>query len=278
MTSRCLLKFTCVVVLGLGIGTSGSAEPLDIEPGQDPGGIAVAMIAEPFHIGQVDISEKLARDGEGVAIGWNFSNRPNSSDVDVTEKSLPATSALATTLATRSGLRFVPVFVDPLRPTTWAQAVAFVAQTPARIVVVPFATDMETDWVAFRAAAEHFPQLLFIVPAQSMDREATDQSTPKNELSYPAALQLANVLSVSAPGIVGGDIAINVGSETATPDMVLALTVKALLFCPSSNDNTEPEWSKVEALTKLSTLTTAQPTPLPPSATPVITPCGEALN
>jgi hypothetical protein len=86
----------------------------------------------------------------------------------------------------------VPVRVDARDPASLARAVAFIAQTPARIVVVPTWGQRKEDWQPFRRAVEHFSQLLFIVAA------GDDGKDLDKDPVYPAAFALPNVLVVSA--------------------------------------------------------------------------------
>lgn len=265
MTSRSLwLLFGISVVAGILQTKPVLAEPINVKPGQDPGGTAIAILSPPISLTSPEVVQKLARDGEGVAIGWDFSKRPKSSDDQANTSAQSRGASLASTLAAHGGVRLVPVFVDPLRPATWAQAVAFVAQTPARIVLVPFATTTDTDWIAFRAAAEHFPNLLFVVPAHATTGVAN--GTPLDDVQdrdgasavYPAALQLANVLNVGRVASKDTDVVVATGEPGASLETALALTATSLLFCPPDKAGPSPEFTKVQALAKLGDLGTPQ--------------------
>jgi hypothetical protein len=67
-----------------------------------------------------------------------------------------------------------------------------VAQTPARIVVVPMWSSNKTGWDPFRQAATHFADLLFIVAAGDDDKDIDIDPV------WPATLGLPNMLVVSA--------------------------------------------------------------------------------
>lgn len=272
------LHLVCVAVAVVLANRPVDAEPLNVAPGSDPGGIAVAVILPPFPLGSAVVREKLARDGEGVAIGWDFSKRPKSSEAGVSNTEYQPAPQIVTALTGRSNIRLVPAFVDRLRPSTWAQAIAFIARTPARIVVIPFATDTESDWVAFRAAAEYFPNLLFVVPAQISDRKPGDEAKTDDALGYPAKFHLPNVLSVSASAIPEADLVLVMPSNTATSEVALAVTVKALLFCTSAGGLPASAMSKLEALAKLGALNTPQANNPPNRGPRSVTPCTEALD
>jgi len=279
VTKLCRLNLVCAgVVLFLLASRPVGAEPLNVAPGSDPGGVAVAVITTPFALGSKSISQSLARDGEGVAIGWDFSKRPKSSETNADLPTPQTVPQVITVLTGGSKTRLVPAFVDRLRPSTWAQAVAFIARTPARIVMIPFATNTEADWIAFRAAAEHFPDLLFVVPARSSDNNAEEEAKTPGALSYPAQFHLSNVLSVSATANPNADIVLALPSDKAATDVALGVTIKTLLLCPSQNEITEPAMSKLEALAKLGTLGTSQTKTAPQQGSQSVTPCAKALN
>lgn len=255
---------------------SATAEPLDVAPGHDPGGRAVAVLTSPFDLSDARVSPKLARDGEGVAIGWDFS-KPDSGEP--TQGTPPTSSQpavpppdVATTLTTQAGVRLVPVFVDLGRTETFARAIAFSARTPAQIVVMPHATRSEADWHAFRAAAAHFSQLLFIVPANIISGDTTDPP-------FPAAFGLTNVLSVAtARTTAAADVVVRHAPATGRPDLALALTVKSLLICGLGPTRHNQPLSKLDALAALGALgQTSEATPTR-QGTLTFTPCDAALN
>lgn len=151
---------------------------------KDAAGTPVAVVGAGIDYTDPVLTSRLARDGEGNIIGWDFVDNdifPFSKDV--------ASNALAKALVANPAVKLVPVRVPGGDDRAVAGAAAFVARTPARIVVVltPGGGNKE-DWDLFAKAAQHFAQLLFVVPAG-------DGTAPQ----FPAALALANVLSVAAP-------------------------------------------------------------------------------
>jgi hypothetical protein len=73
--------------------------------------------------------------------------------------------------------------------------VAFIGQTPARIVVVPMWSPSKEGWQPFRQAAERLANVLFVVAAGD-DGKSLDQDPV-----YPAGLNLPNALVVTAATI-----------------------------------------------------------------------------
>jgi hypothetical protein len=143
---------------------------------------------------QMDIARRLARDGEGEPIAWDFVDNDPRPYLPSPNETPPAYGGdgtlLVRTLIERSKgrIRVVPVRVDPGRPASLAQALAFVARTPARIVLVPIWSERREDWEPFKLAAEHFRSLLLIGTAGDGDRDL--DRLP----AFPAALTFDNML------------------------------------------------------------------------------------
>ena len=179
-----LLSFASMLAFGPTALAQTRKPPLP--PGRDPGGVAIALLTTGIDYTLPQIAQRLARDGEGELIGFDLvdnDNRPFGGD---------ATTLATNLLDSTIGARLVPVRVDPRNPASLARAVAFIAQTPARIVAVPMWGLRKDDWQLFRQAAERFPQLLLVVAA------GDDGKDLDKEPVYPAAFALPNVLVVAA--------------------------------------------------------------------------------
>lgn len=165
----------------------------DIEPrvpaGRDPGGAAVALLSGGIDYTLPAVAARLARDGEGEIIAWDFERNDNR-PFDRSRGASPEAwggdaTAIASGILKEPGVRLVVVRVLPGDPVALARAVVFLSQTPARIVVVPMRSVRKQDWEPFAQAAAHFKDMLFIVAAVEMP-----------EPDYPAALNLENALPV----------------------------------------------------------------------------------
>jgi hypothetical protein len=75
--SRAAWAVVLLVGSGSALVCSGSALADDppLKPGRDPGGVAVAVLADGFDYRLPDVAHVLARDGEGVAIAWDSVGR-----------------------------------------------------------------------------------------------------------------------------------------------------------------------------------------------------------
>ncbi len=155
-----------LIVLWTTAACAQSGKP-PVPPGRDPGGVAVAIVGGGVDYTRPDIAARLARDGEGEIIGWDF--------IDSDQRPFDACpagaqpSAACPTLVARIALQeagvasLVVARASAGRLQTMAQAISMVAQTRARIVLVaPGGAELSAVFV--NEAATRFPALLFIVP------------------------------------------------------------------------------------------------------------------
>jgi hypothetical protein len=182
-------------------------------PGLDPGGVAIAILSTGIDYTLPDIAQRLARDGEGELIGWDLidrDNRPFNPNAAETPAAWGGDGNALIRAIGVPGRRVVPVRIDVRDPVSLAKAAAFVAQTPARIVVVPMWTANAEEWAAFGMAIKAFADLLFIAAAGEEGRDID------REPVWPAAFGHSNVLVVSAPRAdgVGQAGSPNVGANT----------------------------------------------------------------
>ena len=180
-------------------GSAFSADP-KVPPAKDPGLVPVALVGSGIDYTDMSLAQRLARDGEGNIVGWDFV------DNDIFPYSKDAVSnAQASLLLANPGVELVPVRVDAADYKGAGGAASFLSRTPVRIVVVTMTSQKKEDWAIFTKAAEVFGKLLFVVPAG----EAA--------ALYPASLNLANVLSVTTPlaKADGANVAMAVPAETA---------------------------------------------------------------
>ena len=163
-----VLHMSATAILGMAAAVAQERKPT-VPSGLDPGGVAIALISTGIDYTLPAIASRLARDGEGELIGWDLEDKDRR-PFDRQRGTAPPESGgdgtiVASLLLSAPGVRLVPVRVDPVTPLSLARALAFVAQTPARIAVMPMAAGAEGDWTPFRQAATHFKDVLIIVPA-----------------------------------------------------------------------------------------------------------------
>ena len=203
-------------------GSYGQSQPAKpkVPPGMPTAGSgAVAVLSTGVDYTLPAVFNRLARDAEGEIIGYDAVDddrrpyAPAGPDGDVTS------------LAAQWPMRFVHVRVDPKRPETLARAVAWIARSPARIVILAMWSSDPAAWEAFRVAAVANANLLFIVAAG--DEGADIDVAPV----YPAAFKLDNMIVVSAIASSDSRTAPNVGIKTID---LLAVPPAARREAPSS--------------------------------------------
>jgi hypothetical protein len=195
-----------------GLARAQTLEPKPpVPPHRDPGGVAIALFGSGIDYTLPAIAARLARDGEGEPIAWDFGDggrhpfdreRGGASAIAGGDA-----TAIASLILAEGSARLVPVRIPPGQLELLAQAVGFVAQTPARVVVLPMWSADAASWQQFRAAASHFKAVLFIAAAG----EGADPAT-----LYPAALGLDNVLTVTAGSASAGSAGFGGAQRTLT--------------------------------------------------------------
>lgn len=120
-----------------------------LPPGRDPGGVAVAVIGDGIDYTDPVIAARLARDGEGDLIGWDFiddDNRPFAAGNE-------GNSVLRTVIGAAPSARFVPVRVTRASSAVDIRALGFALQTPARLIVLPGEISQPDDIQTLRGIA-----------------------------------------------------------------------------------------------------------------------------
>jgi hypothetical protein len=149
----------------------------------------VAILTTGFDYTRAEIAARLARDGEGEIIAWDVpgDDRFPFSAAGDTE----LLTALVNLLPATAPVSLLPIKVDPDDPASLAQALAFVARTPARTVLVPMWTSTPGPWDVFVKAAAHFSDLRIVI------RGCPDLiATPESRV-YPRDLDLPNLATAA---------------------------------------------------------------------------------
>jgi hypothetical protein len=176
-----LVVIPVLLALSAAARTGKPAVPAD----RDPGGPAIAVVGDGVDYRDPDIARRLARDGEGEIIGWDFVDDDNRPLADPAEES----AALARALVPDA--RLIPIRFDRSQPQSLASALGFAARSPALIVVVagPLTTDRQSDVI--RQAALRFEHLLLIVPVRAL---SSPDAAPAADTDVA---RIANVLTVA---------------------------------------------------------------------------------
>ena len=177
MTVRSLLGAALVFILLQTFSTVAQtprAKP-PVPVGVDPGGVAIGFITTGIDYTLPTVARCLARDGEGRLIAWDVVDRDPLPYRPHGEGTI-SDNALFVGFACEGRVRIAAVRVDPADPVTISRAIAFLATTPARVVVIPAGTG-PADWKPLLAAAEAFRQMLVVVAAANvMDHPAAGRA------------------------------------------------------------------------------------------------------
>lgn len=184
-----------------------------VPPGRDPGGIAVALVSTGIDYTSPQIAERLARDGEGEVIGWDFKDG-DATPFEPGREQLPAgqgfsgTAVARMVLAEAPGARLVPVRIEAEQPASLARALAFVGQTPTQVVLLAGGASAREHWETIHDSARHLMRLLIIMPLA--DRRGITEAVADN------------VLTVAASSAVDAEMVIEPISSAALPPATAA--------------------------------------------------------
>lgn len=199
----------CAILLGQLATMPALAQDPKVPPGIDPGLEPVAILTTGLDYTEPAIAARLARDGEGELIGWDFvdnDRRPFAKSPNGTPPNWggDGTVLVRQWLNTGEGAKqsLIPVRINLADPVSLGRALTFVAQTRAKTVAVPMWSERREDWDAFTIAAKRFAELTLIVPRCAGGPPASRQ--------YPAALDLPNLRRVAQDAVASNGLEVMV--------------------------------------------------------------------
>lgn len=144
-------------------------------PGTDPGGPAIAIIADGVDYTDPEIAKRLARDGEGEPIAFDFIDgdvRPYASANN------DGTHFAKFMLRAHPRARLIVVRVDRTMAASIAQAMVFISRTPAKVAVVSMQKFGPEELLLIEQAAKAASKTVFVFP----------RGTPVQEMENAFAL------------------------------------------------------------------------------------------
>lgn len=181
------------------LSPSGAGELLDapVPAAPDPGGVAVAQVDSGVNYLLPSIASRLARDADGAALGydwWDMDPRPFDQDPSRSPffPQRHGTRTASLLLEEAPLARLIPYRYPRADMSRMTGVVEAAAKAGARIVMLAMGSNDREEWDAYAQAARRHPQMLFIVSAGNDGRDLDRDPV------YPAALGLANQLSVSS--------------------------------------------------------------------------------
>jgi hypothetical protein len=227
--------WTCAVasfcLLTLAVDAEPAKKPA-VPPGVDPGGVLVALIGEGVDYTDPAYVRRLARDGEGEIVGFDFvdlDRRPHAARTDAN----PQDSVRA--LVTQAPSARIGVFkTRPGDRVTMAKAMDAAAASPARIALVVGARDEQTrlrppDFEFLDAASRRFPALLFVVAAgdQGLDLDDDKLKALPNVLVVTSTPELGGGATLANRGVQSIDVAASGVSPWRTTSEIAAARTAA---------------------------------------------------
>jgi hypothetical protein len=186
----------------------GKPEPLDPPvpaaegAAKDARGVPVAMVDSGVNYLLAEIKGRLARDGAGRALGYDF--------WDLDDRPFDANPARSPFFPQRHGTRTASVLLREApearlipyrypRPdmSRMAKIVDHAAANGVIVVCIALGSNDIADWRAFAAAAAARPEMLFVVSAGNNGRDIDTRPV------YPAALDAGNIIAVASADATG---------------------------------------------------------------------------
>ncbi|MET1414837.1 S8 family serine peptidase [Roseibium sp. HPY-6] len=170
-------------------------------PGQDPGGVRVAMVDSGLAYDLPVFRDRLARDETGTPLGFDFWDMdPLPYDGDTSRGAfLPIRhgTAVASVLAREAPQAGLVPYKYP-RPdmSRMGELVERALASDVKILAMPLGSRNASDWESFEAAMKG-QEILAIVSAGNDGRDIDTEPV------YPAALDLDNILTVTSADAFG---------------------------------------------------------------------------
>jgi hypothetical protein len=184
------------VAVAVSAAASTSTAPR-VPPARDPGGYPVAVIGHGLDYTLAHIVDRLARDGEGEIVGYDFirgNRQPYRAHLRNGAQATPKDAHLSASeivLSDGQATTLIPLKTDPSDLATLTRAISYSAKTRARVTLFLWPISKEHIGDVMASASRRFPNQLFIVPAGSTGLNL--DADPSN-----AKAHLPNVLVVTA--------------------------------------------------------------------------------
>ena len=187
----------------------------DVPPGLDPGGVAVALFGKGVDYVRPELAQRLARDGEGDLIAWDFTDN----DTKPYAASGQSNDDALYLAANGPLIKLIVIKEQPGNPAAIGHMATFMVRTPARVAVWPDGSPQRADWPILFKAAQRFSDRLFIVPGPL-------QSPPDDR---PPNVVAPKKSAGSDPRTATLDIAVRAATILKkSPDLPLNELIKAL--------------------------------------------------
>lgn len=136
-----LVFFAPGILMCIVIASTASAQQKDkprVPPGVDPGGVAVAIIGSGIDYTRPEIAARLARDGEGEIVGWDFTDNDRRPFERCGTRGAPTGYCNETPLGlvTSNKVRIIPLRAQLQNERSLVEAVRFATMAGAKLVFI----------------------------------------------------------------------------------------------------------------------------------------------
>jgi hypothetical protein len=153
-----------------------------LAPARPPEGLPVALVGPGLDYRDPDVSRCMARDGEGVPVSWDLVDDNETPFAEHSE-----TTAFARQLCQAGSVAMIVARYGVEQPLGITDALGFVFQTPARLIVVAHQPLNQRHLQWLRMAGERAPDRLFLVAADQFP--AIEPPSGSNARRPPPAIR-----------------------------------------------------------------------------------------
>ncbi len=197
-------KAKALQILDGSLTPTGVTEPVNpaVPDGEDPGGVAVAVVDAGVNYLLPELNARLARDSKGKILGydfWDLDDRPFDANParSVFFPQRHGTRTASIILREAPAARLIPYRYPRPDMSRMTALVGNAAANGVLIVNLSMGSNKHEDWDAFTHAAKAHPDMLFVVSAGNNGRDIDQQPV------YPAVLPLDNIITVTSAELTG---------------------------------------------------------------------------
>lgn len=190
-----------------------------VPPGVDPGGLAVAVIGNGVDYTKADVARRLARDGEGELVGWDFLDE----DRRPFERCVSACAAEALAPLLLQPARLIVIRASIAAPQSLVRAMQLAFQVEARVVLLTLDPPAPAEFLA--EAAARFPGIAIIA------RVTVPEGGKAPRAANYVGIAASYVESAAAVAKLGA-AAVRCGTQTAGLDGTALLACAERLAAP----------------------------------------------
>ncbi len=221
-----------------------------VPPGQDPGGIPVALIGPGLDYTLPHLAHMLSRDGEGEITGYDFiddDRRPFEAK-DAADGLGSGTRIAEIVTGEGQAATLIAVRAKMDDAVTLTKAIKFAAQSPTRIIAIDRAFVTPLDMEMFNSAAHHYREHLFIVAAGDGGTDLDPAANARFGDKHPRAANLLVVAACDQKGALAPQSNWGAATVDVAVDIVSHFVVEEAASLPKDPNLSRIALARVTAL------------------------------